>query len=112
MTFWSLYHLQTTLKLNPYLKTVTIRSIYPKMMMSKTYIQNKYVLTYTLVLLDITKSYSRLYVESHSLNCHLASQKYTNYKTILSTIKKKKSSNPILSRQQSQKVTSCWLLSD
>lgn len=48
------------------------RSIYLKMMVSKTYIQNKYTLMYTLVLLDITKLYSRLYMESHSLNYHLA----------------------------------------
>lgn len=52
-------------------------SIYLKMIVSKTYIQNKYTLMYTLVLLDITKSYSRLYVETHSLNYQLAWQKYT-----------------------------------
>lgn len=57
---------------------MTFRSIYLKRMVSKTYRQNKHTLTHTLVLLDFTKSFSRLYMESHSLNYHLACQKYTN----------------------------------
>lgn len=46
--------------------------IYLKRMVSKTYRQNKNTLTYTLVLLGFTKSSSRLYMKSHSLNYHLA----------------------------------------
>lgn len=51
---------------------MNFRSIYLKRMVSKTYRQNKHTLTYILVLLDITKSSSRLYMETHSLNYHLA----------------------------------------
>lgn len=81
--------------------------------MSKTHKQNKHTLAHTLVLLDITKSYSRLYMESHSLIYHLLDNNAPIRRPSCLLFKKpKKSSSPVLSRQQSQKVTTSGLLSD
>lgn len=88
-------------------------SIYLKMIVSKTHKQNKHTLAHTLVLLDITNSYSRLCRESHSLIYHLLDSNVPIKRPPCLLFKKpKKSSGPVLSRQQSQKVTSSGLLSD